>query len=261
MLSDFIFHTERRTEAECKALLKVRRGELAALQHRLDQAGLPVIVLLEGWSASGKGRTIQAIIRELDPRFFKVISVNSPTETEQRWPFLKRHFDPIPAAGKVLFLDTGWMEETVQAYLRGDLSDEEYEARLNSINIFERQLAAGGYLLVKLFLHIDPETQKERLDNLAADKDTAWRATEADRRQNKNYHKQMEVFDRYLAATDQPWAPWKVIDSTQAAQANLAAVDWLHDQICAALKNRPSPVHPEYHWPLAPTLPLEQVKL
>ena len=46
MLSDFIFHTERRTEAECKALLKVRRGELAALQHRLDEAGLPVIVLL-----------------------------------------------------------------------------------------------------------------------------------------------------------------------------------------------------------------------
>lgn len=261
MLSDFTFHADSRTQAECKALLKVRRQELAALQHRLDQAGLPVIVLLEGWSAAGKGRTIQALIRELDPRFFKVISVNSPTETELRWPFLKRHFETIPAAGKVLFLDTGWMEESVQAYLRGDLSDEEYEARLASINIFERQLAAGGYLLVKLFLHIDPETQKDRLDNLAADKDTAWRCTEADRRQNKNYDKQLAVFDRYLAATHQPWAPWKVIDSTRAAQANLAAADWLHDQICAALKNRPSPVHPEYHWPLAPTLPLEQVAL
>ena len=63
MLSDFIFHTERRTEAECKALLKVRRGELAALQHRLDEAGLPVIMLLEGWSAAGKGRTTMPISR------------------------------------------------------------------------------------------------------------------------------------------------------------------------------------------------------
>src|SRR5699024_6684705 len=106
MLSDFSFHTERRTEAECKALLKVRRKELAELQHRLEQANLPVIVLLEGWSASGKGRTIQSLIRELDPRFFKVLTVNDPTPTELRWPFLKRHFDPIPAAGKVLFLDT-----------------------------------------------------------------------------------------------------------------------------------------------------------
>ena len=261
MLSDFAFHTERRTQAECKALLKARRTQLAGLQQRLQQAGLPVIVLLEGWSAAGKGRTIQSLIRELDPRFFKVISVNSPTDTEKRWPFLKRHFETIPAQGKVLFLDTGWMEETVQAYLRGDLSEEEYQARLESINIFERQLAAGGYLLVKLFLHIDAQSQKERLDNLAADKDTAWRATEADRRQNKNYDKQLAVFDGYLAATDKPWAPWKIIDSTQAVQANLAAADWLHHQICAALEARPVPVHPSYQWPLAPTLPLAQVDL
>ena len=261
MLSNFTFHTERRTEAECKALLKARRQELAALQHRLQQAGLPVIVLLEGWGAAGKGRTIQALIRELDPRFFKVLSVNPPTETERRWPFLKRHFASIPAAGKVLFLDSGWLEESVQAHLRGDLSDGELEARLRSINIFERQLAAGGYLLVKLFLHIDAHTQKERLDGLAADKDTAWRSTEADRRQNKNYDKHLAVYDRCLAATDQPWAPWKVIDSTQAVQANLAAADWLRDRICAALKQRPVPVHPEYQWPMAPTLPLAQVPL
>ena len=261
MLSDFPFHTERRTQAECKALLKVRREELAGLQQRLQQAGLPVIVLLEGWSASGKGRTIQSLIQELDPRFFKVISVNSPTDTEKRWPFLKRHFETIPAQGKVLFLDTGWMEETVRAYLHGELSEDEYQARLESINIFERQLAAGGYLLVKLFLHIDAQSQKERLDGLAADKDTAWRCTEADRRQNRNYQKHLAVFDGYLAATDKPWAPWKIIDSTQAVQANMAAADWLHDQICAALEARPVPVHPSYQWPLAPTLPLAQVEL
>ena len=261
MLSDFSFHTERRTEAECKALLKVRRKELAELQHRLEQANLPVIVLLEGWSASGKGRTIQSLIRELDPRFFKVLTVNDPTPTELRWPFLKRHFDPIPAAGKVLFLDTGWMEESIRAYLRGDLSDQEFRNRLESINIFERQLAAGGYLLVKLFLHIDPQCQKERLDHLAADKDTAWRVNEADRRQNKNYDRELAVFDRYLVATDKPWAPWKVIDSTEAAKANLEAADWLYSQICAALEARPVPEHPEYHWPLAPTLPLAQISL
>ena len=261
MLSDFSFHAERRTEAECKALLKVRRKELAGLQQRLEQAKLPVIVLLEGWSASGKGRTIQSLIRELDPRFFKVLTVNDPTPTELRWPFLKRHFDPIPAAGKVLFLDTGWMEESVRAYLRGELSDKEYEKRLESINIFERQLAAGGYLLVKLFLHIDPQCQKERLDHLAADKDTAWRVNEADRRQNKNYDRDLAAFDRYLSATNKSWAPWKIIDSTEAAKANLAAADWLYSQICAALEARPVPEHPEYHWPLAPTLPLAQVAL
>ncbi|MBM6927258.1 polyphosphate:AMP phosphotransferase [Pseudoflavonifractor phocaeensis] len=261
MLQEFVFGQERRTERECKSLLKVRREELAALQQRIKQAGLPVIVLLEGWSASGKGRTIQSLIRDLDPRFFRVLSVGPPTPAEQRWPFLKRHFECIPEGGKVLFLDTGWMEETVRAYLRGDLSDQEYQKRLESINIFERQLTAGGYLLIKIFLHIDAQCQKERLDGLAADKETLWRVNDEDRRQNKNYEKNLAVFDSYLEATDKPWAPWKVIDSTVAPKANLAAADWVYQQTTAALESRPQPVHPEYHWDMAPPLPLAQADL
>ena len=261
MLKEFVPGGERRTEEECKALLKVRRTQLAGLQQRIQQAGLPVIVLLEGWSAAGKGRTIQALIRELDPRFFKVLSVSDPTPAELRWPFLKRHFETIPAAGKVLFLDTGWMEESVRAYLRGDLSEAEYQRRLERINIFERQLAAGGYLLIKLFLHIDQQTQKQRLDNLAADRETAWRVNEADRRQNKNYDKELAAFDRCLEATHRPWAPWKIIDSAQAAKANLAAADWVYERICAALEARPVPEHPSYRWEMAPPLPLAQADL
>lgn len=255
MLSDFPFHTERRTQAECKALLKVRREELAGLQQRLQQAGLPVIVLLEGWSASGKGRTIQSLIRELDPRFFKVISVNSPTDTEKRWPFLKRHFETIPAQGKVLFLDTGWMEETVRAYLHGELSEDEYQARLESINIFERQLAAGGYLLVKLFLHIDAQSQKERLDGLAADKDTAWRCTEADRRQNRNYQKHLAVFDGYLAATDKPWAPWKISTAPRPSRPTWRRRTGSTTRSAPPWRPGPSPSTPPISGPWPPPCP------
>ncbi len=134
-----------------------RREELAGLQLRLKEARLPVIVLLEGWGAAGKGSAIRSLIKELDPRFYKVLCVGMPTEEEQRWPFLKRHFASIPEEGKLLFLDSGWMDETVRLRLRGDLSDAEYARRLESINTFERQLTAGGYLLVKFFFHL---TQK-----------------------------------------------------------------------------------------------------
>ena len=91
---------ERTTEPEevHKAELKQRRADLAGLQQRLKQAGLPVIVLVEGWGAAGKGSVIRSLIRELDPRFFKVISVSMPTEEERRWPFLKRYVQSIPEA-------------------------------------------------------------------------------------------------------------------------------------------------------------------
>lgn len=261
MLKEWTFGVDWRTESECKKLLKKRREDLAALQQRIKQAKLPVIVLLEGWGAAGKGSTIHSLIRELDPRFFRVLSVSMPTEEEKRWPFLKRHFQSIPEAGKLLFLDSGWMDETVRERLRGDLSDAEYARRVESVRVFERQLAAGGYLLVKLFLHIDAENQRKRLENLQSDKDTAWRAGENDWRQNKNYDRTLEAFDDFMTATNEPWAQWKIIDGTLAPQAQLEAADWLYQSICAALEQRPAPEQPKTKWPLLPTMPLDRVPL
>ena len=104
MLREWRFERTTEPEEVHKAELKQRRADLAGLQQRLKQAGLPVIVLVEGWGAAGKGSVIRSLIRELDPRFFKVISVSMPTEEERRWPFLKRYVQSIPEAGKVLFL-------------------------------------------------------------------------------------------------------------------------------------------------------------
>ena len=260
MRKDQTFKAEADKKRDREAL-KARRANLAGLQQRLKQAGLPVIVLVEGWGAAGKGSVIRSLIRELDPRFFKVISVSMPTEEERRWPFLKRYVQSIPEAGKVLFLDSGWMDETVRERLRGGLSEREYARRLESVRMMERQLAAGGYLLVKLFLHIDRERQRKRLKKLASHKDTAWRAGENDWRQNKNYGRTLDAFQDFMSATDAPWARWKVIDGSHAVRAQLEAADWLYHQICTALDCRPAAEQPKREWPLLPMEPLSQVRL
>ena len=262
MLKEWEFGRDNRNKADCKALLKARREELAGLQLRLKEARLPVIVLLEGWGAAGKGSAIRSLIKELDPRFYKVLCVGMPTEEEQRWPFLKRHFASIPEEGKLLFLDSGWMDETVRLRLRGDLSDAEYARRLESINTFERQLTAGGYLLVKFFFHLDAESQLHRLQKLDRDKDTAWRVSENDWRQNKNYDRTLAAFDDYLEATGPAWAPWKILDGAQdSVKTQLDAADWLCRSIENALKSRPVPVQPERSWPLIAMPRLADVKL
>ena len=261
MLKDWEFEKDAIEKADCKAQLKQLRQDLAGLQQKLRQAHLPVIVLLEGWGAAGKGSAIRSLIRELDPRFFRVLTVGQPTSEERRWPFLKRHFSSIPAEGKLLFLDSGWVNETVQDYLRGDLSDQELERQLDSIRVMERQLAAGGYLLVKLFFHIDARQQRDRLEKLAAHRDTAWRASEEDWRQNKNYDKYLNCFDCCLEATHTPWAPWKVIDGSRKVQAQMEAAEWLYRQICTALEARPQVHMPDSQWNLEPIPLLSQVKL
>ncbi len=261
MLKEWIFGADRRSKKECKEQLSVRRQELAGLQQRLKEAKLPVIVLVEGWGAAGKGGVIRSLIKDLDPRFFRVQSVLMPTVEERRWPFLKRHFERIPEEGKILILNSGWMDETVRERLRGDLSDEEYVQRLESVNTFERQLTDGGYLLVKLFIHIDAKSQKERLQKLEASKDTAWRAEANDWRQNKNYDQTLAAFDDYMIKTNAAWAPWEIIDGTVAEQCQLAAADWLYDQICKRLAVHPTVEYPKHEWPLRRMRPLCDIRL
>lgn len=153
--------------------LTAARERLGALQLKIKEHGLPVLVLVEGWGAAGKGSMIGRVIRQIDPRFFSVNSMSAPTEEEQRFPFLHRYMAAIPEAGKFAFLDSGWMDEVVKARLRDHLEGEKYEKRIASVNRFERTLTDNGYLVMKLFLHIGRKEQKKRIERLLEDADTA----------------------------------------------------------------------------------------
>ena len=84
---------------EMKLRLSTARKQLYDLQMKIKEHKIPVIVLFEGWGTSGKGSTIGKVIRNIDPRFFKVFDVEKKTEEEARKPFLYRHFAKIPEAG------------------------------------------------------------------------------------------------------------------------------------------------------------------
>ncbi len=145
---------EKPSEEEVKARLEVAGGRLAKQQILIKEHKIPVIVLVEGWGASGKGSMVGKLINDIDPRFFKVASMSEPTPEEKRYPFLHRYFVKIPEAGKFLFLDSGWASEVVKQKSRGDMSESLYESRIESIKRFERQLTDNGYLVLKFFLHI-----------------------------------------------------------------------------------------------------------
>lgn len=217
--------------------LKQAREKLAAQQMMLKQRNLPVLVLVEGWGAAGKGGAIGRVIHNLDPRFFKVKTMKSPSVEEQRYPFLHRFFQEIPKAGQFVFLDSGWMDEICRQRFHGKMDDAQYDARISSVKRFERQLTDNGYLLVKLFFHISRKEQEKRIANLLADKDTAWRISDSDKWQNKHYNKCLEVFDRYLQDTDIPDAPWYIIDAKERHWAELQMLERLCTGIDTAMQN------------------------
>ena len=237
MLKNVIF-PERPGEEELKARLKAAREKLAGQQTLIKEHKLPVLVLVEGWGTAGKGSVIGQMIRNIDPRFFKVAPMDQPTEEEKRKPFLCRYFTKIPEAGKFMFLDSGWMDEVTRNRVHGEMDQKTYEQRIDSIRRFERQLTDNGYLVMKFFCHISEKEQKKRIEDLVEEIDTRWRVSENDKWQNKHYGKCLEVFDRYMEDTNNPSAPWYVIDAKSKKWAELQALEILTQGIEIALQNQ-----------------------
>ena len=224
MLKDYK-KSEQCSDEEVEKRLADLRARLSTKQTLIKEHKLPVLVILEGWGAAGKGSVLGKVIRNIDPRFFKVATMGAKTEDDLRKPFLYRHFVKIPEAGKYQFLDGSWMEEVTGEYLSGKLSDEEYQSRMASIKNFERQLTDNGYLVLKFFFHIDEKEQKKRLEKLEEDKNTRWRVSEFDRWQNKHYEKCLDVFEEYLSQTNQSQAPWYIIDAKDKKWAQVQLLD------------------------------------
>lgn len=223
---------------EMKLRLSTARKQLYDLQMKIKEHKIPVIVLFEGWGTSGKGSTISKVIRNIDPRFFKVVTMSEPTDEELRYPFLYRYFKEIPEAGKFTFLDSGWLEQICREHLEGKTDEKEYASRIESVRNFERQLTDNGYLVLKFFMQIDQEEQKKREQQLLNQQDTGWRVSEFDQWENIHYKKCKKTFSKYMSDTNASSAPWYIIDAADRKWAELQVLETLVSNIEVALQNQ-----------------------
>ena len=248
-----------------KELTSELEKNLSALQQKIREKKLPVIILLEGWGASGKGTLIADVIKLLDPRFFKVYSTMPVSESERRYPLMKRFWERIPEYGTLSVLDRSWYQELAIAKMEDGISDSEYADRINTVNTFERQLSDDGYLIIKFFLHISRKEQKKRFLKLKEDSATKWRVTELDKKRHKNYDAYYKQFDDMLAKTHTSYCPWKIIDTTDRGFTRFQVFNILVSQITNAVNTERSyPVFSEEEtrrFELSPCPKLADVKL
>lgn len=240
--------TNRNSHIDYKEKAKALRIELSALQLKIRDAKLPVIIIFEGWGASGKGSMIAEVIKYLDPRFFKVSSTVNATDEEKRYPMMKRFWDNIPEYGKISVMDRSWYRELAIAKMEQDISKDEYKQRVNRVGGFEKLLSDDGYLIIKFFLHISKDEQKKRFEKLRSNKETEWRYSETDKKRHKHYDEYYDAFDDMLERTDFPFSPWNVICTEDKAYSRCKVMEILVDRITEALdgKRVKTPASAEY---------------
>ena len=193
--------------------------KFAALQREARAKGLPVMVVFEGWGASGKGTMISRLIQPLDPRGFKVFTIQAENEEEHMHPFLWRFWTKTPAKGRMHIFDRSWYRRVITEQMDAPMDQKRLDAAYQQILSFEEQLSADGTLIIKFFLHISADEQEKRLKKLERSPETKWRVTKADWKHFKQYKAYLPMYDHMLEQTDMSWAPWHVIEATDREYA------------------------------------------
>ena len=221
-----------------KEKMDVLEPELARLQRECKAAGIPVIVLFEGFGAAGKGYQIGRLIHALDPRGFSVSSIGRESELERMHPFLWRFWTQTPAHGEIAIFDRGWYRKVLVDRFDGITPADKLNDSFHQINTFEQQLTDDGTVLIKLFLCIDQKEQKKRFQKLMESASSAWRVTKGDLKRNEQFRLYKQMNDEMLENTDTDSAPWFLIESMDREFATVKIYTTVIHILTAALQRK-----------------------
>jgi len=210
-----------------EARLPEVRAALVRMQVELKSAKFPVMLLIGGVEASGKSELINTLNGWLDPRGFETFAFHDPTDEERERPAMWRYWRTIPADGRMAIYAGGWHADALKEDPRSARELAQFDATLHRLAAFEGQLAAGGALIVKVWLQLTKSEQRTRLRHLEEDPRTAWRVTPDDWKAQRDYERLARLAERMRAATHQPSAPWNVIEAVDPRARNLAVADLL----------------------------------
>jgi polyphosphate:AMP phosphotransferase len=226
--------------------LEMRLGEC---QRAARAAGLPVIIVFEGWDAAGKGSCIGHLAQVLDPRGFKAIPVSAPNEEQRLRPWMWRFWQKLPAAGTFAIFDRSWYGRVLTERVEGLVPQADWERGYRDICDFERALTDAGAVIVKFWLHISKAEQKRRFKKLEKDPATAWKVSKGEWERNKRYAEWLPAVEDVLERTDSACAPWTVVEATQGRyrsvkvfQTIIAAVEGELERRAARPAIRPKPM-------------------
>ena len=213
--------TKKLSKEEYKEKMPQLEARLGRLQRECKALGIPIMIVFEGFGASGKGLQIGRLIQSMDPRGFEVHPIKNETEEERMHPFMWRFWTKTPAKGRIAIYDGSWYRRVLIDRFEKRTKNKELADVFHSINSFEEQLAEDGTLIIKLLLDIDKKEQKKRFDKLEKNKETAWRVTQGDKERNVHYDEYAAMMEDVLFKTDTDYAPWTIIESMDKRFATL----------------------------------------
>jgi AMP-polyphosphate phosphotransferase len=203
------------------------RAALVRMQVELKSARFPVILVIAGVEASGKGDVVNILNGWLDPRGFETFAFHEPTDEERERPAMWRYWRTLPPNGRMAIYAGGWHADALQEDPRSARELAQFDAMLRRISWFEGQLAAGGALIVKVWLNLSKEAQRARLQGPRVGSAHGVAGHARGLEEPARLRPAGPPRSGCASATHQPGAPWYVVDAEDPRARNLAVADIL----------------------------------
>ncbi len=180
-----------------------------------------LLIVLQGMDTSGKDGVIRHVFEGVNPQGVRVASFKVPTSEELDHDYLWRVHKHTPGRGEIVIFNRSHYEDVLVVRVHKLVPEGVWKKRYDQINDFEQQLAEEGTTILKFYLHISPEEQKERLQARLDDPTKRWKFHLGDLDERKLWPEYQRAYEDVLEKTSSKWAPWYLVPSDRKWYRNL----------------------------------------
>lgn len=230
---------------EAKQLLNIEKEKLYLLQEKLYADGSQsLLIILQGMDAAGKDSLVEHVFSGVNPQGCEVTSFKTPSTKEYSHDFLWRHYLALPAKGKIGIFNRSHYESVLVCKVHPEYNlsekvwsdvkqfDEKFwENRYESIRNFEKHLANNGTKIIKIFLNVSKEEQKQRFLERIEEDDKNWKFSSGDVTERGFWNDYMKAYQDAIRETSTDYAPWFVIPADQKWFTRVAAIQIIIDAL------------------------------
>ena len=209
-------------KGEVKRPLKELQKQLLELQELLYAENKhALLIILQGMDTCGKDGTIRKVMAGVNVQGCDVVSFKVPTSQEKARDFLWRAHRVVPRKGHIGIFNRSHYEDVLVVRVHSLTEKSVWEQRYQQINDFEKMLVENGTVVLKFFLNISKDEQKERLEARINDPTKHWKITEADIRERAYWNDYIEAYEAMFRKCSTDWAPWYIIPANKKWYRNL----------------------------------------
>lgn len=229
-------------KSDAKERLSELNQELEKLQELLyAEHRHKVLIVLQAMDSGGKDGTIRHVFEGVNPQGVRVASFKVPSSVEMDHDYLWRVHKQVPGRGEVVIFNRSHYEDVLVVRVHNLVPQDIWASRYAQINDFERLLVEEGTTILKFFLHIDKDEQKERLQARLDEPHKRWKFNTGDLKERKLWPEYERAYGDVLSKTSTTWAPWYIVPANRKWYRNLVVANIIVDTLVGLKMSYPEP--------------------